>query len=194
MSATKGNARSSGYERNANDWYVEPKSCVDALFDAMPWLEYKGIHDPCCGLGTIPDTAADRNWRATGADLIDLAGGKYPVQDFLADTSIYPNIVTNPPFLLSVRIVEHALGIVETGGRVAIVAQAKFLYSQGRHPLFTRPECERVLILSRRPSMPPGEMLVEKGEACRGGGSMDYCWVVFRAGKTNRGTSIEWLL
>lgn len=189
-----GNARSSGYDRNANDWYVEPTDCVLALFDAIPSLEYHGIHDPCCGMGTIPEAAAGRGWKATGADLIDRASGRYPVRDFLTDDQTYPNIVTNPPFALSVPIVRHAMGSVATGGLIIIVAQAKFLYSQGRHPLFSAPECERVLILSKRPSMPPGEMLMEQGEACRGGGSADYCWVVFRSGRMSRGCSIEWLL
>jgi hypothetical protein len=189
-----GNARSSGYDRNADDWYVESADCVTALLNAVPELEFHSIHDPCCGMGTIPAVIAARGWKATGADLVDRANGKYPVQDFLTDTCPYDNIVTNPPFSLSVPIVRHALGLVRTGGRVVIVAQAKFLYSQGRHPLFTSPECERVLILSKRPSMPPGEMLLEQGESCRGGGAMDYCWVVFRAGKTVPGCSIEWLL
>ena len=188
-----GNPRSSGYARYPHDWYVEPEDCINALFDAMPVLGHKGIHDPCCGLGTIPKVASQREWRATGADLVDRAQGNYPVRDFLTDDRIYPNIVTNPPFSLSVAIVRHGLNIVEDGGRVVIVAQAKFLYSQGRHSLFAHPSCERVLILSKRPSMPPGELLLERGEACRGGGSMDYCWVAFRAGNTVSCCTIEWL-
>lgn len=194
MTTLKGNDRSSGYERNANDWYVEPRSCVDALFDAIPRLGDDGIHDPCCGLGTIPDTAIARGWKATGGDIVDRAAGRFRLGDYLHDGAIYPNIVTNPPFLLSVPIIEHALKHTRDGGLIAIVAQAKFLYSQGRYPLFSRPECERVLILSKRPSMPPGELLVAQGEACRGGGSMDYCWVVFRSGKAKPGATIEWLL
>lgn len=190
----KGHDRDSGYGRAANDWYVEPRNCVDALFDALPQLGHRGIHDPCCGMGTIPATAAARGWTATGADLVDRACGSFPVRDFLADDRSYPNIVTNPPFLISVPIIQHALDVVHFGGRVVVVAQAKFLFSQGRHPLFRRPECERVLILSKRPSMPPGELLMEKGEACRGGGAMDYCWIVFRVGKTTPGATIGWVL
>lgn len=191
----KGNARSSGYDRNTHDWYVEPANCVDALFDVMPGLGVLGIHDPCCGMGTIPAVATKRGWYATGADIVDRANTQYPVRDFLSDEREYSNIVTNPPFALSVKIVRRALDLVMHGGRVAIIAQAKFIYSQGRNSLFTAPECERILILSKRPSMPPGELLVEKGEICRGGGSMDYCWIVFRSGKRTTGdVTIGWLL
>jgi hypothetical protein len=39
-----------------------------------------------------------------------------------------------------------------------------------------------VIILSERPSLPPGDVLQALGEACRGDGSVDYCVVVFRRG------------
>lgn len=104
------------------------------------------------------------------------------------------SIVCNPPFAASVPFVQRGLELVDTGGIVAIIAQAKFLFSQARHPLFSRSETERVVLFSRRPSMPPGATLVEQGEACRGGGAMDYCWCIWRVGKAHPGVLIEWAL
>jgi hypothetical protein len=76
-----------------------------------------------------------------------------------------------------------------------VVAPVKWLSSQGRHALFSAPETELVLMLSRRPSMPPGAVLVEQGEACRGGGSIDFAWVVWRKAKSdNEGAEIRWVL
>ena len=80
------------------------------------------------------------------------------------------------------------------GGIIAIVAQAKFLYSQGRYQLFQRRDMDCVIHLSRRPSMPPGKLLAEKGEACRGGGSMDYCWAVWRLGRKPGPAVVRWAL
>lgn len=189
----KGNARSSGYIRDPDDWYVEDQTCVRSLFDAMPWFRQNGGHDPCCGAGNIPRVAASMGITITGADKIDRANGFYPVQSFLADQTRHAAIVTNPPFSLSAQIVRHALRTTAHGGYIAIVAQAKFLFSQARHPLFMMPECDRILILSRRPSMPPGKLLAEKGEACRGGGFADYAWCVWRVGKIPSRAVIEWL-
>ena len=39
------------------------------------------------------------------------------------------------------------------------------------YALFPRPEMERMVVLSRRPSIPPGELLKAEGEAIRKGGS-----------------------
>lgn len=187
--------RHSEHERDADDFYVEPASCIDALFAHYGGgLQYRGAHDPCCGIGTIPTRLAELGVQMTGADLVDRANGAWPVRYFLTDAAEYPSIVTNPPFRIAPKIVEHALGSTRTGGIVAVIAQAKFLFSQARHPLFTRPQMERVIVFSRRPSMPPGKLLAEKGEACRGGGSIDFVWCVWRVGKTSGGCAVEWTL
>lgn len=188
----QGNARSSGYERDPHDFYVEDVSCVVSLFNALNPDRDLALHDPCCGNGNIPLVAGSLGIPMTGADLIDRASGRWGVRDFLTDAAIYPGIVTNPPFSIAEKIIRHAMARVTPGGRVAVLVLEKFLYSQTRYPLFSAPECERVLILSKRPSMPPGKLLAEKGEACRKGGFANYCWVIWRVGKTVPGTIVEW--
>jgi hypothetical protein len=81
--------------------------------------------------------------------------------------------------------------------RVAVLTQSKFLYSQRRHSILSSPVVEAVIILSRRPSMPPGKMLIENGEAWRKGGSMDFQWIVFNRagfGMARRPAQILWTL
>jgi hypothetical protein len=185
--------RPSEYERAANDWYVEPAGVVDRLFDNISFEA--GVHDPCCGLGTIVEVARRRGILATGADLIDRASGKFPVRNFFDDKADYArNIVTNPPFNRAMDVVEHALQRLAGAYRVAIIAQAKFLFSQRRHPLFSHPWMEKVLVLSTRPSMPPGQLLLEKGEECRGNGSMDYVWCIWCKWRPRATATIEWVL
>jgi hypothetical protein len=184
--------RHSDFNRDADDWYVEPEWCVHRLLDRYPDLNT--IHDPCCGRGTIVDVALSRGIEATGSDLIDRADGRFPSRDFLCGPERHRSIVTNPPFKIAERIVAQALMMVAPGGIVAVVAQAKFLFSQGRNAIFARPDMERVIAFSRRPSMPPGKMLAELGESCRGGGSIDFVWCVWRVGKTEPGCVMEWTL
>ncbi len=184
--------RHSEYARDADDWYVESRWCVERLLDRYPGIIE--LHDPCCGSGNIVNTALSRGIVATGSDIRDRASGRFEVADFLETQLRHMAIVTNPPFKIAQTIVKHALNIVPDGGLVAVVAQAKFLFSQGRHPLFVHPWMERVIIFSRRPSMPPGKMLEELGEECRGGGSMDYTWCIWRVGKTSPGCAVEWTL
>lgn len=181
--------RPSKFKRSADDFYVDPFWCSDILFDRVAFP--RGLHDPCCGSGTIPKAARANDIDATGADLRARAEG-FAVRDFFADAGPYPSIVTNPPYAIAVPIIEHSLNVTEPGGRVCALVQAKFLFSQRRKALFRRPEMERVIILSRRPSMPPGEALAEHGEKIRGGGSIDFCWVVWKVGGADCAPVIGW--
>jgi hypothetical protein len=63
----------------------------------------------------------------------------------------------------------------------------------GRYALFPRPEMEQMVVLSRRPSIPPGEFLQAKGEAIRKGGSIDFAWYLRRVGKAHAGARVGWL-
>lgn len=184
--------RHSEFTRDVEDWYSDPAWCTERLLDRYPGLDR--AHDPCCGLGTIVDVALICGIRCTGSDIVDRASGRFPIADFLSRGTPEANVVTNPPFNIAADIVRHALSVVRPGGIVAVIAQAKFLFSQGRHAIFDHPSMERVVIFSRRPSMPPGKMLAELGESCRGGGSLDFCWCVWRVGKIIPGCVIEWTL
>lgn len=183
--------RHSGRRRAPGDFYVEPDWADRALFDALPGLS--AVHDPCCGLGTIVEVARQHGIVATGADNVDRTGGRFPLRNFLEDTAVYPNVCTNPPFKLAARIVQHALTHVVSTGFVAVLVPLNFLASQGRFRLFTRSECYRVLLLSRRPSMPPSEALLAFGEAIRGNGSTDFCWIIWQRG-FNGEARISWSL
>lgn len=175
--------RPSEYIRDVNDWYVEPAWCIEALQERV---NFEGnTHDPCCGSGTIPGVLC-----GTGADLVDRGFG-FDVRDYLSDVNVYDNIVTNPPYGIAQQIIEHALGHVRY--RVAALVQSKFLASQRRHKLFMRHDMERVIMFSRRPSMPPGGMLQKHGETIRGNGSIDYCWVIWNRYHDDPCT-IEWAL
>jgi hypothetical protein len=185
--------RHSAFLRAELDFYCEPAWSVDLLLDRIPMPG--GLHDPCCGLGTIVDTATDRLIPATGSDIVDRAMGRFPVQDFLQDQVIYPNIVCNPPFKkrASIPVIQHALRHVAAGGRAAFLLPLTFLASQDRHALFKQ-ERPTVLVLSRRPSLPPGELLRSLGEDCRRNGSTDFVWIVFRPGHTAAPAEIDWML
>lgn len=184
--------RHSEFVRDDDDWYVEPEWCVHRLLDRYP--ELTALHDPCCGQGTIVDVALTRGLMASGSDLVDRANGRFPKGDFLDHRRPEAAIVTNPPFKIAEQIVRHAINVVRPGGVVAVVAQAKFLFSQARHSIFSTSFMERVIVFSKRPSMPPGKMLLERGEACRGGGSIDFVWCVWRVGKATDGCVMEWTL
>jgi SAM-dependent methyltransferase len=182
--------RHSQYPRADHDFYVEPAWVLPLL---LRHLELTQFHDPCCGLGTLVTAARQQGVAATGADIVDRAFDVYPVRDFLADTATYPNIVTNPPYAKAAKIIAHGLNHVADGGYVAVLVPLTFLASCRRYELFTRPQMALVLILSKRPSMPPGETLLEHGERIRGNGTTDFAWLVWQRGRTAGAPSIIWI-
>lgn len=161
------------HERHATDWYVDPSWCTDLLLDRIP---FSGpTHDPCCGSGTIPKAIAARHnivQDYSGSDLVYRGYGEGG-RDFLSDPGPYTNLIFNPPYKIAEQFILHAVGIAK--GKVAALVNLKFLASQGRRQRLFKPHPPMaVLILSRRPSMPPGGSGIEAK-----GGTADYCWLVW---------------
>ena len=183
--------RHSKRERDPLDWYVEEEWNVQALFDR---IQFRGhIHDPCCGIGTIVKVTKKNGYVATGSDIVKRARG-FKVSDFLTSEERHENIIMNPPYKLAHRMILRALAL--TQGRVAALMPIKFLAGQGRYKLFTDPRLDRIIIFSRRPNMPPGEELMKHGESIRGGGSIDYCWIVWTQLRYRqlKDPDVEWTL
>lgn len=174
MSFLPGSLRAAyAQSRWPSDWYVEPPDCVASLFDAQSFSG--AIYDPACGGGTIPRVARERGYKADGSDLVFRGFGRGGV-DFLSDGTPRENIVTNPPYRLAEEFARHALKV--TQGSVALVTRISFLNGQRRAvSLYDRHPPALVLVLSARPSMPPGGTDIPAK-----GGTADYVWIVWDQG------------
>jgi hypothetical protein len=193
------NFRSTDYARAADDWYVEPRWCVEQLADALPLIDGSYVWDPCCGGGTIPSVFAERlgQHRVIATDIVDRGylhfkevhdarhGCPIPVAP-----GMRVNVVTNPPFKLAEEIARHMLALADH--RVAILQQLSFLASRARFALFAEFPPSDILILSKRPSMPPGHMIAEMGDKAFRGGTTDFCWIVWTR-PHDRETRVRWL-
>ena len=162
------------WKRHTDDWYKEPEWCSSRLFDAL--FFFGAVHDPACGTGSIVKAAREHGHRATGADIVDRGAG-FPVQDFLTSSiEKFDNIVCNPPFGLLREFTERALRLARNTvcilAPVARLNAARWLQSSGHL-------CQ-ILLLTPRPSMPPGEVVLGGGKV--GGGKADYCWLEFDKG------------
>jgi hypothetical protein len=163
--------RASGYERVADDWYVEPRSCVEALIRAE---QFDGpVFDPCCGGGNIPSTFRASGYAAHGSDIANRGYGD--VADFfdIMPTRQHKNIVSNPPYNVIEPFVHHALACAEN--KVAVLARLAFLEGRDRAANFwPRVPLSRVWVSGPRLSMPPGGTdIVAKG------GSVAFAWFIF---------------
>lgn len=179
----KGNARSSGYERAAHEWYCEPPRAVLALLDVERFIG--PIHDPACGGGNIPTVAKERGYEATGADIEDRGYGE--VRDFLSDRGLYANVICNPPFKLATQFTLRSLE--QSSGKVAILQRLAWLEGRARFDhLFLPGYLHRIWAFSSRISMPPGGLDVPAQN-----GSVAYAWFVFEKTRRAAMAEIGWL-
>lgn len=174
------------WAREAAEHYVEPAWCSARLFEEEAFTG--GIWDPACGFGTIPEAARAAGHITARSDLVDRGYYSHltgPTFDFFQMGSVYPNIVTNPPFNIADKFALHALTLA--AGKVAIIFPTARL--NAAHWLKGTP-LRRVWMLSPRPSMPPGHVIAAGGKPQ--GGKMDYCWLVWEQGWTGH-AEIRWL-
>lgn len=175
------------WEREANEHYCEPAWTSMRLFDEE---RFGAVHDPCCGFGTIVQSAWAHGLSATGADLVDRGfvppkfnqGG---VQDFFQCDQVLDAIVCNPPFNIAPQFAQHALKLALR--KVAMIFPTARL--NAAHWIKGTP-LRRAWLLSPRPSMPPGHVIAAGGKP--GGGKMDFCWLIWERGYAGS-AELRWL-
>ncbi len=198
-----GGELSSAATRHPWDWYVEESWVTDALIDTLrgplcggyeQWFEVDLIWDPCCGLGNTLEPFARRGLAVAGTDIQQRTNSPAFLfeHDFLGDQACLldahknKSIVFNPPY--SNQAGRKVAGLAEKFIRKAIklnpwtlcaLLPVKWLASAGRHKLFTEYPPLFILILSERPSMPPGDQVEALGKKAFRHGKVDYMWVVW---------------
>lgn len=197
------------YPQQREQWYVEPRSLVAQVFDALD-MRASIIWDASCGGGTILDEARARGLRTFGSDIVDRPQRSpehgFGLVDFLrlrelpfrAPLDAPVSLFCNPPYgkvagveNMGTKFVEHARrhfrDLVE---RMAFIVPIEFQAGQDRFELYDRDRPSHVLIASQRPSMLPGDMLAAGVKAK--GGMSDYCVIVWTRGGPHRCETI-WL-
>lgn len=183
-------------DRDPNGWYVETPACVNQVADAIDFGDDL-IWDPACGGGNILDVMAGRGHPCVGSDIVERPRwGRQPFRffrgNFLKSRS-WPtphdrklSIFSNPPYnepepQIAERFMLHAIENVPFH-RAAFIVPIEFACGQGRYErLYSRRPPSHVGFFMERPSMPPGQVLLDQGESARGGGMADYIVVVWTA-------------
>jgi hypothetical protein len=175
------------WRKESNGFYVEPQWCSERLFAVEKFAG--AIHDPACGIGRIAEAARHAGYTTYATDLVDRGYAHFHgCADFLqCDRPHANNIVTNPPFNRVAQFVKHALILTNGAGKVAVIMLVRRL--NAAHWLANTP-LARVYLLSPRPSMPPGHVILA-GEK-PGGGRQDFCWLVF-AHRHSGPPELRWL-
>jgi hypothetical protein len=187
------------FAKEPNGHYVEPAWCSARLFAVEDFGPKSGlIVDPACGWATILKSARSAGYRRVlGCDVVDRLHwtedrDKLPFyqHDFLngdrPTKGAIQSIICNPPFDHVEEFCQRAVALAQH--KVAMLILHRRLVAAHWLP---RLPIESVYLLTPRPSMPPGEW-IEAGNT-PGGGTQDFCWLVFNVNKWPQEPALRWL-
>ncbi|MBQ3302540.1 MAG: hypothetical protein IJH04_10440 [Eggerthellaceae bacterium] len=131
------------------------------------------IWEPACGNGAISSVLAEAGHDVISSDLVQRGFGVAGIDFLLQDTSLAPNIVTNPPFSLGVEFVRHALSLAT--GKVAMLLKIGFIEGPTKADLHNR--LARIWVIRRRVTfLKNGETFSRSNGK---GGIHTYAWFVW---------------
>ncbi len=151
------------------DFYPTPVWATQALIDHE---SFEGnISEPACGDGAMAQVLIESGMEVISSDLYERDFGRSGI-DFLKNSQIYDNIITNPPYSLVSEFVLHA--VQHTTKKVAFLLRLSFLEGAKRQKkIFQKTPLARIWVFSERVTMYP------KGEERNSGGTIAMAWFVW---------------
>lgn len=175
--------RTAGYMQGP-DFYETPPEATLALLGREAF--YGGVWEPACGLGAISQVIAANGQHVVSSDLNDHGYGSSGV-DFLAQQKLLaPNIVTNPPFNIATKFIQHALSL--RPAKAAFLLRLAFLEGMRRRKLYDAMPPARVLVFSKR--LPRMHRFGYEGKKTTS--TIAFAWFVWDSEHTGN-TELGWL-
>lgn len=174
--STLGANNHSNANREHDDYYATDPKAVKLLLEKESFNN--NILEPCVGGGHIAEVLKDNGYNVMTMDIIDRGYPYTIVQDFLEYNETFNgDIVTNPPYRISLPIIEHALDIVPIGHKVAMFLKIQFLEGKSRREFFKNNPPKVVYVSSSRLNCyMNGDFSVKPASA------VCYCWYIWEKG------------
>lgn len=177
-----GSSRLNG-DRETDDFYPTPSYVIEELLKREKFIG--NIWECACGEGHISDVLKSNGFDVISTDLIDRSYGSKV--DFLKTDFIADNIITNPPYKLSLNFVLKAK--MQARNKIAMFFRTVFLESEKRYEMFNDKKfpLKTVYQFSKRVSLYKG------GVKLKNSGMIAYAWFVWDKNYVGN-TNIEWIL
>jgi hypothetical protein len=167
--------------REEHDFYTTPAYATEALLSVEHFTG--NIWEPSCGNGAISKVLEKANFSVISTDLIDRGYGTSE-KDFLLENIIVDNIITNPPYSLAQKFVEHSMDCYKN--KVAFLLKLVFLEGEKRRKMFLSTPLARIHVFSKRVTQLKGDLPIKNS------GMMCFAWFVWEKGYVGKPT-VDWL-
>jgi hypothetical protein len=167
--------------RSKYDFYTTPPYATEALLSVE---KFEGnIWEPSCGNGAISKVLEFHNFSVISSDLIDRGYGIVN-KDFLLENNIVDNIITNPPYSLAQKFVEHSLELAKY--KIAFLLKLVFLEGERRKLMFQSTPLARIHVFSKRVTQLKDDLPQNNS------GMMCFAWFVWDKAYFGKPT-IDWI-
>ena len=168
-------------DRQKDDFYATPPEATQKLLDVE---KFDGkIYEPCCGQGHISKVLNDNGYDVESTDLVDRGYGQSHI-DFLMETTVRDNIITNPPYgKLLIQFLNHTQLIADK--KICLLLKLQALEGVARGEFYKTCPPVRVHVFSKRVS------LMKNGDSYDGG-MMALAWFVWEKGNKHNPV-VSWL-
>lgn len=125
---TLGSTAHALWEREQNDFYATDPIAIKLLLEQEKFKNT--ILEPACWMGHLSKPLIEAWYEVESYDLVDR--GYWKVKNFFDITKWNWDIITNPPYAIAQKFVEHSLDIIKPWAKVALFLKVLFLESRTR--------------------------------------------------------------
>lgn len=160
--------------RQEDDFYPTPPEPTIALLRRYNFGK-RVIHECAAGDLAMASVIEQFGYAVVASDLVLRTAEQGVIQqDFLTlEKPLAPVVITNPPFNLAAKFIEHGMGELQLDG-LALLLKSTFFHASTRLPLFERFKPKVVAPLTWRPDF------LGKGRP-----TMDVSWFIWMRGNEN---------
>ena len=200
--ATGGASNNSELERERDDYYATHPETVEALLEQLKKDDVKlnnNIWEPACGEGHISKVLENHGYNVFSTDLVDRGYGIGGV-DFLQyggifDDDVVPfdrfDIITNPPYKLSLEFVQKSLSVLKDGDKCLMFMRIQFLEGKQRYGFFQDNPPKYVYVHSTRQNCAKNGKF-ERSDGKDNVSVMCFCWYLWEKGHHGE-TILRWI-
>lgn len=170
------------WEREKNDFYATDSLAIELLLENE---KFSKILEPACWQGHLSKPLIEAWYEVESHDLIDR--GYWTIKDFFDITEWDWDIITNPPYSVAQKFVEHSLDIIKPGAKAAFFLRLLFLEGKARKKLFLENPPKVVYVCSGRVRCAKNWEF-DKYE----GNAVAYAWFVWEKGYKGE-TVVRWV-
>lgn len=156
--------------RKTDDFYATIDTDVtETLLQHFRFGDRK-IHECACGTGEMAEIIKIYGYQVISTDLVDREYGEGGV-DFLAlKNPMAPVVITNPPFKIANKFIEHGMGILKLDA-MALLLKSTYFHAARRKTLFDDFPPVAICPLLWRPDF-----------SGQGSPTMEFTWFIWKRG------------